>query len=226
MINKNKRSRILILCSLSILTIISCAAPDWIGSIWHNWGAVRPKPTIEARETQLAENEHESVSDVAEQWNIYQCNAIQDVSIEVVEHELYNDGDGHVECNYTHKITNIGNYPVWFIYYNHYFYGDNEPPVNHQPWSKVTPRQPGESWPLSNMYFSCEKCTPTHFEQIHYSLAAIYDNPACRWITEDEGVHFDILIIAEEEPLYSPCTEISPLIYSESDPDITDGLHH
>jgi len=232
MSKKIRKGWLILICAIASFVTITCELPPGMYALVSNEGGYQDPnsdtesiPTNTPEDTTVGELAPEiSVPEDATQWDIYQCNALQEVNI-TVEMVEYVVDEGHIECEYNHNITITGEQPVWIIYYKHFYYGTNPPPNEHEfGWHKVAPRQPREIWSLHSFLSDCVKCTPTRFESIHLSIAAVYDNPACSWITEGTQPHFDILQIAEGEPILSPCTMISPVSYSSAMPDIYEGL--
>lgn len=183
--------------------------------------------TVATLQSLPTENTDNQIStDIAEQWTIYQCSAIQDVTTELSKFIEDDDGNGNISCAYTHTFTNKGNQPIRLIYYDRYFPSD----LYNQPseWKSHTVIQPGELTGIRSNIFqnTTEDDLPPRYECFVFSLAFVYEIPECRWIIEGESFHIDILHIAEEEPILSPCTLISPVSYSDAVPDISEGLRH
>lgn len=165
-------------------------------------------------------------SGISEQWTIDQCNAIQDVSIELSRFIENDDGNGSIVCAYDHMISNIGNKPIRLIYYDRYY-----PTEFYQipsEWKLHIVFEPGQSSGITSNIFSNTRFddSPPRYECFVYSIAMVYEIPECGWITEGEKLHKDILYIAEEKPILAPCTLLSPVSYSEAVPDISEGLRH
>jgi hypothetical protein len=219
---KKEQWMIVFLFTSILLASLSCSMPSWLGA---SPSGLQLEETIQAMQMATERHQNQNTSNIAGQWTIEECNAIQDVTITVKRFEEYQVDEGHVECDYSHEILNVSQIPIRIIYYKHFYYGGLEPPNDYEfGWNKVAPRQPSETWILSSFLSDCSKCTPTRYESIHFSIAIVYDNPQCEWITAGDGIHFDILQIAEEQPLLAPCTTISPITYSEAVPDISIGL--
>lgn len=224
--NKNKTTWILLLCSLSILTIMSCAAPDWIADFWTRWGEDRPEATIRTSETQLSKNDQGFTSNTTQQWSIYRCNAIRDTTIqlnEFSEHYYRLQTDNNIVCDYNYKILNDGFQPIRIIHYEQ-LYPSNEysTPSRWVPFTVVT--QPNEYSTVYGWIDQCNDCTPSRHETFTYSIAIVYEIPECQWITEGENPHIDILLIDEYESVMAPCTLLTPMSYSEAKPDLSKGL--
>jgi hypothetical protein len=197
--------------------------PSWLGA--SPSGEIQLQETIQAMVLAIERaRENNRATDMPSQWTIDQCNALPYVSIEVEQLDEYTVDEGHIECEYTHKITNTSDQPVWIVYYKHWYYGDNPLPNDYEfGWNIITPRQPGETWVFNGLLSDCAKCTPTRYESLYLSIAVVLDSPQCLWIVEGGNPHFEILQIAEEEPVLSPCTTLYPTIYSNM-PDVTEGL--
>ena len=164
-------------------------------------------------------------SDSSAQWTIDQCNAIQDVSIELSRFIENDDGNGSIVCAYDHTITNIGAQPIRLIYFDRYY-----PSEFYQlpsEWKSKSVFEPGQSLGMTNNIFSNARFddTPPRYECFVYSYVLVYEIPECRWITENGSFHIDILEIAEREPITSPCTLLSPVSYSQAVPDLSEGLN-
>lgn len=153
----------------------------------------------------------------ADRWDIYQCNAIQEVNITLTEFEEFQYEDGVVECSYGYEITNLDD--IRIIYHSYFHYGDVEPVSHDDGWVSHGFGPNLEVYTLRSSLSNCPNCTPVRWESVLLTIAVIYDRPECEWITEN-GVHFDVMYIAEEEPVMCPCT----LLYPEHFPDITEGL--
>jgi hypothetical protein len=169
-----------------------------------------------------------SESEPNEQWTIEQCDATEDVSISLSDFEevVYNE-DGDIDCDYTHEILNMGTKPIRILYYKQFYYGDESAPNDHEyGWRKVNPIQPEETFSLSSSFSYCAECTPVQYESFIFTIAFVYDVPECRWITEGDSLHLDILHITEENLIFPPCELIYPLSFSEGIPDISEGLSH
>jgi hypothetical protein len=222
---KNYHRRGLIFFYLIVsLVLFACSMPSWLGQ--PPSGEIQLQETIQAR-VLATERQRENIraTDTPSQWTIEQCNALPYVSIEVEHVDEYTVDEGHIECDYAHKITNTSGQPVWIVYYKHWYYGENPLPNDYEfGWHNVAPRQPGESWLLSGFLLDCTTCAPPpRFESLYLSIAVVFDSPQCLWVVEGGSPHFEILQIAEEEPVLSPCTILYPTIYSNM-PDITEGL--
>lgn len=64
--------------------------------------------SIEQNATATAIPGDNNGSGISKQWTIDQCNAIQDVSIELSRFIENDDGNGSIVCAYDHTITNKG----------------------------------------------------------------------------------------------------------------------
>lgn len=111
------------------------------------------------------------------------------------------------------------------IYYDRYY-----PSEFYQlpsEWKSNSVFEPGQSIGMSNNIFSNTRYddNPPRYECFVYSFVLVYEVPECRWISENESFHIDILEIAEKEPIMSPCTLLSPVSYSEVIPDLSEGLN-
>jgi len=167
----------------------------------------------------------ESTANADEQWDIYQCNAMQEVTINLnnFNEQYYRlQTDNNILCDYNYKITNEGDQPIRLIHYEQLFPSEEYDTPSR--WVPFTVIQPEGYSIVYGWIDQCNDATPSRHETFTFSVVLVYEIPECRWITEGENIHIDILHIAEEEPVLAPCTLLSPISYSESVPDISEGL--
>ena len=223
----------ILLLFLSLLVTMSCYIRPLINPPDYEVDTIatlhsqltKTERSIEQNATATAIAVDNSSSDSSEQWSIDQCNAIQDVTITLnkFSEDYYRlQTDNNIVCDYNYKIANQGDRPIRLIHYEQLYPSDEySTPSRWVPFMVIPPEEYSIVWGWIDQ---CNDCTPSRHETFTFSLALVYEIPECRWITEGETPHRDILYIAEEEPILAPCTLVSPVSYSEAVPDISEGL--
>jgi hypothetical protein len=211
MIRLKVRNLLLATCALALANLACYLFPF----DWSQWDFSKPP------------EESISSSEIPERWDVNRCDALEKVEIKLGDFSeetfINNDGTvGGTECAYTHQVDITGNQPVILFYFDHFYYGDNQPPNDYEfGWQKTAPLQPGGSWSLQS-FASSYPNQPLYLDLI-YSLAVIYDSPECAWLTSD-GIWQEILEIADEQSLQPPCQLISPFNDSQVIPNLSQGL--
>ena len=234
MINLKKRwYLIILLLLLSFLVTMSCYLRPLINPPDYEVDSIatlhvqltKTERSNERNATAIANAGDHNTSDISEQWTIDQCNAIQDVTINLNdfnEQYYHLQTDNNIGCSYNYKIINDGDQPIRLIHYEQLY--PSEEYNTPSRWVPFTVIQPEGQYVLHGFIDQCNDCTPSRHETFTYSLVLVYEIPECQWITEGDNPHIDILHIAEEEPVLAPCTLLSPISYSEAVPDISEGL--
>jgi len=232
MIGRNRR---LVLLALSMLVTVSlsCSLPRFLPPDIRWYLGERPEDDDfvqgtdddEPSELTADPSPDGGQAEAGDRWDVEQCNAIDDVAVSIgglsEETFFYDDGsEGGTECTYLTIVENTGADPVSVIYYKHWDYGPNEPNASNQPgWVRIASVPPGETYQYES--FLSAYPNQANYVRMLFTLAVVYDSPACRWI-RDGGVHADILEITEE--VTAPCTLVSPYGDEDAMPDITQGL--
>jgi len=229
---KQKWGLTILILFLSFLVTMSCYIRPLINPpdneidtiTTHHSQLTKTERSNERNATATAIAFDHNASDIVEIWTIEECNAIKDISIELSRFIENDDGNGGIVCAYDHLLTNNGNKSIRLIYYDCYY-----PSEFYQlpsEWKSHIVFEPGQSLGITSNIFSNTRFddNPPRYECFVYSIAMVYEIPECRWITEGQKLHRDILYIAEEEPILAPCTLLSPVSYSEAVPDISEGL--